>query len=98
MDGIGLEEGGMGRGAAGGSTDHIVSARMGGSTNVFGLPGEPCAPAEVIGFPEFSTEVWVYPHSRVSQRHIQDLPTLTLCPSPSKGCSARSSSVENNMA
>ena len=48
------EEGGMGRDAAGGSTDHIVSARMGGSTYVFGLPGEPCAPAEVIGFPEFS--------------------------------------------
>ena len=98
MDGIGLEEGGMGRDAAGGSTDHIVSARMGGSTYVFGLPGEPCAPAEVIGFPEFSMEVWVYPQPRASRRHIQDWPTLTLCPSPSKGCSARSSVVENNMA
>ena len=86
MDGIGLEEGGMGRGAAGGSTDHIVSARMGGSTYVFGLPGEPWAPAEVIGFPEFSMEVWVHPHLRASRRHMQDLPTLMFCPSPSNLC------------
>lgn len=41
------------KGAARGFTDHMVSARTGGSTYVFGLPGEPCAPAEVIGFPEF---------------------------------------------
>lgn len=56
-----------GKGAARGFTDHMVSARMGGkSTSIFGLPGEPCAPAEVIGFPEFSMEVWVYPHPRAS--------------------------------
>lgn len=59
-----MEVGGMARGAAGGSTDHTILARMGGSTYIFSSPWGPCAPAEATGFPELFMEMWTHPHPR----------------------------------